>query len=251
MRGRFVNQAEIAMSDKSGQIRGVGLTVVLSCAFLLLSPMCGLAQQDTEQIDVPIVQSQSFRVPETLSIRVRLKNIAPDEPTPIKWRHGGEGQGGKVHRGVFPKLGVPADAPVEAHTLPVGQWSAPVPLVSLAERFSEKFFLTITAGNPGKTVDRTTGRRGGYSTDVTFEFEFSFGNDVIKKFTTEGPDGGTATIVIPVYRLVEGVEPNSPAFIEELTDVLGYARRRAEALENLPWANWPLPRKYAIIKNVG
>jgi len=74
---------------------------------------------------------------------------------------------------------------------------------------------------------------------------------MIKKFTAKGPDGGTVTIVVPVYRLVEGVQPNSPAFTEELTDVLSYARRRAEALENLPWANWPLPRRYAVINNVG
>ncbi|MBC8217348.1 MAG: hypothetical protein H8E73_02680 [Planctomycetes bacterium] len=121
----------------------------------------------------------------------------------------------------------------------------------MAKRFSGKFFLTITAGNPGKTVDRTTGRRGGYSTDVVFEFEFRSGDEMIKKFTAKGPDGGTATIVIPVYRLVEGVEPNSPRFIEELTDVLGYAQRRAEGLENLSWASWPLPRKYDVINNVG
>jgi len=239
------------MSDKNSQIRGVRLATVMASVLLLVSAICGLAQQDTEQIDVPIRRSRSFRVPDKLTVRVRLKNIAPEEPTPIKWRHGGEGQGGEVSRGVFPKVGVPTDASAEAHTLSVGQWSAPVPLVSLAKRFSEKFFLTITAGNPGRTVDRNTGRRGGYSTDVIFEFEFRFGDEVIKKFTAEGPDGGTVTIVIPVYRLVEGVEPSSPEFIEELTDVLGYARRRAKALENLPWANWPLPRKYAIINNVG
>ncbi len=239
------------MSEKSSQIRGVKLTTILSSVALLASAICGFSQQDTEQIDIPISRSLSFRVPDNLTVRVRLKGITPEEPTLIKWRHGGEGQGGKVYRGVFPKVGVPADAPVEAHTLSVGQWSAPVPLVSLAERFSEKFFLTITAGNPGKILDRTTGRRGGYSTDVAFEFEFRFGNEVIKTFTAEGPDGGTATIMIPVYHLVEGVEPNSPEFVEELTDVLGYARRRAKSLENLPWANWPLPRKYAIINNVG
>jgi hypothetical protein len=32
---------------------------------------------------------------------------------------------------------------------------------------------------------------------------------------------------------------------------LEYAQRRAELLENLPWADWPLPRKYALINNVG
>jgi hypothetical protein len=225
--------------------------MILLCVFLLLPPMRSLARQDTEQIDLPIVQPQPFRIPETLTIQVCLKNISPEAPTPIRWRHGGEGQGGEVYRGVFPKVGVAAGAPAEAHTLLVGQWSAPVQLVSLAERFSEKFFLTITAGNPGKTADRKTGRRDGHSTDVTFEFEFRFADEVIKTFTAEGPDGGTVTIVIPVHRLVEGVEPTSPEFARELTDVLVYARRRAEALEKLPWVGWPLPRKYAIINNIG
>jgi len=218
---------------------------------LLLSAMCGFAQQDTEQIDVPILRSAAFQVPDNLTLRVRLKSITPEEPTPIEWRHGGEGQGGQVIRGVFAKTGVPADARPEANALPVGQWSAPLPIASLAKRFPERFFLTITAGNPGKTVDRTTGRRGGHSTNVTFEFEFRSGDDMIKTFTSQGPDGGTTTLVIPFYRLTEGVGPDSPEFTEELTDVLGYAQRRAEALERLPWANWLLPRKYAIINNIG
>lgn len=233
------------------QKRGFGFAIVLFCVFLPLPLTRSLARQDTEQIDLQIIRSQPFRIPDTLTLRVRLKNISPKEPMPIRWRYGGEGQGGEVYRGVFPKPGVNADAPAEAHTLPVGRWSAPIRLASIVERISEKFFLTVTAGNPGKIIDRGTRRRGGYSTDVTFEFEFLLGDQVIKRFTTEGPDGGTATIVIPFYRLVEGAEPVSPEFVDELTDVLSYARNRDEALENLPWADWPLPRKYAIINNVG
>lgn len=246
-----VNQTATAASEMSRRIRGLGLRVFLPCVFLLVFLPCVLAREDTEQIDVPIIRSLPYRVPDGLSVRVRITSISPDEPMPIRWRHGGEGQGGNVYSGFFPKVSVPKDAPADAHTLRVGEWSAPVALVSMAERFSEKFFLTITAGRPGRTVDRITGRRGEYSTDVVFEFEFRFGEDVIKRLTAKGPDGGTVTIVVPVYRLVEGVDPRSPQFVEELTDVLGYARRRAETLENLPWADWPLPEKYAVINNVG
>jgi len=251
MEDMIVRKAASTAGCAGRQSECVGLTITLSCALLLLLPLPSLAGRDTEQIDLPIVQSQPFRIPETLTLRVRLKRISPETATPIQWRHGGEGQGGEVYRGVFPKAGIPAGAPAEAHALSVGQWSAPVRILSMAKRFSDKFFLTITAGNPGKTVDRATGRRGGYSTDVTFEFEFRLGDQVVKTFTTEGPDGGTATVVIPVYRLVEGVEPTSPEFVDELTDVLGYARRRAQTLESLPWADWPVPSKYAIINNVG
>ncbi len=239
------------MALPRNQKRSFGFAIVLFYVFLLLPQTRSLARQDTEQTDLPVIRSQPFRIPDMLTLRVRLKKISPEEPTPIRWRYGGEGQGGKVYRGIFPKPGVGTDAPAEANTLPVGRWSAPLKLASMVQRLPEKFFLTITAGNPGKVIDRKTRRRGGYSTDVTFEFEFRFGDEIIKRFTSEGPDGGTATIVIPFYRLVEAVEPTSPEFVGELTDVLGYAKRRAEALEHLPWADWPLPKKYAVINNVG
>ncbi len=232
-------------------MRDVRFVIITLIAFLLVSAKLVFAQADTEQIDLPILKSQSFRVPDDLAVRVRLKSITPAEPTLIEWRHGGEGQGGEVIHGVFAKVGVPADAPAEAHKMQAGQWSEPVTIVSMARRFSEKFFLTVTTGNPGRTVDRNTGRRGEYSTGVVFEFEFFAGKQSIKKFTVEGPDGGTATIVIPLYRLIEGIEPNSSEFLAELTGVLEYARRRAELLESLPWANWPLPKRYSIINNAG
>ncbi len=251
MKDMFISKTANMGDDNGRQDRVVELVMIFSCILALLSPSWSFARQDTEQIDLPIVQSQPFRIPETLTVRVRLLSITPQEPSAIRWRHGGEGQGGEVIRGVFPRVGVLSGTPVEAHALSLGQWSGPVQLVSLAERFSEKFFLTITAGNPGKIVNRKTRRMGGYSTDVIFEFEFRFGDEVIKTFAAKGPDGGTATIVIPVYRLVGGVGPTSPEFVEELTDVLGYAESRAEILESLPWADWSLPRKYAIINNVG
>jgi hypothetical protein len=215
-------------------------------ALLCLSAATAAAE---EQIDVPILPLRSYRVPDNLTLRVRLVRITPEEPTPIQWRHGGEGQGGDVVRGVFPKVDVPKASPPEAHALKPGEWSGPVAVASLKKKLPERFFLTVTAGRPGKRVDRTTGRRDGYSTNAAFEFEFRVGQDVVKKFIAEGPDGGTVTIVIPAYRLVEGVEPNAPEFTEELTDVLGYAERRVELLEGLPWADGPLPRKYAIVNN--
>ncbi len=219
-----------------------------SLTFLFLWAATTVAE---EQIDVPILRLRSYEVPDNLTLRVRLVRITPEEPTPIQWRHGGEGQGGEVVRGVFPKVDAPKTSPPEAHALKLREWSAPVAVVSLKKKLPERFFLTVTGGRSGKRVDRTTGRRDGYSTNAAFEFEFRVGQDVLKKFIAEGPDGGTVTIVIPAYRLVDGVEPNAPEFTEELTDVLGYAERRAEFLEGLPWADGPLPRKYAIINNVG
>jgi hypothetical protein len=73
----------------------------------------------------------------------------------------------------------------------------------------------------------------------------------VKTFSVNGPDGGTATILIPAYLLVGDTKPDDPTFLDQLTGVLEYARRRAKFLENLPWADGPLPTKYAIVNNAG
>lgn len=72
------------MDNKNGQIISFGYMIVFSCIFLLMTPICGLARQDTEQINVLIFLSQSFQVPENLTVRARLTDIAPEEPTPIQ-----------------------------------------------------------------------------------------------------------------------------------------------------------------------
>lgn len=230
--------------------RSPGLRELFVVLVALTAPPAA-AQVDTEQVDVHIERAIPIAVPDDLSVRVRLTAVAPDEPSVIRWRYGGEGQGGDVIRGVFPKPGVGDGTDDEAHRLSTGEWSAPLPVVSLTRRFPEKLFLTVTAGNSGRVVDRTTRRRGGYSTDVVFQFEFTYQGKVVKTFDVRGPDGGTATIVIPTYLLVGETKPDNPRFLAELTGVLEYAQRRAEFLENLPWADWPLPKKYAIVNNVG
>ncbi|MHC4399778.1 MAG: hypothetical protein ACYTG0_08870, partial [Planctomycetota bacterium] len=212
-------------------------------------PAVGAA--DSEQIDVAIVRADPIEVPADFTMRARLTAITPEEPTPIRWRYGGEGQGGSVVRGRFHKVGVDPNEADEAHRLDVGEWSAPTPVASLAERFPKKLFLTVTAGNPGRVIDRETRRRGEHSTGVVFQLEFRCQGKVVKTLKVNGPHGGTATIVIPAYRLVGHASPSSPEFLSELSGVLEYATRRAEFLESLPWADGPLPKKYAVVNNVG
>jgi hypothetical protein len=232
--------------SKKRRLSSAALAAIFCSAALIAGP--AWAQPDTEQIDVTIVKAEPHGAPEGLSMRARLAAITPAEPSEIRWRYGGEGQGGEVSRGVFPKPGAAADA---EQTLDVGQWSAPVDVVSLVKgRFPAKFFLTVTAGRPGRTVDRITRELAGYSTDVVFEFEFSYGGKVVKRLSEKGPDGGTVTLVVPAYRLVGDVQPDSPAFLDELCGVLQYAQRRAEMLEGLPWGGGPLPKKYVLINNV-
>ena len=223
--------------------------VVVASLWAHFSQAAPQRQADTEQIDLPVVRSAAFRPPEGLSLRVRVVQLTPREPTAVAWRHGGEGQGGDVIRGRFGKPGTEADRdPI----LDVGQWSTPTEVLSLVEgSFPGKLFLTVTAGRPGRVVDRVTGRQEGYSTDVVFEFEFLYRDRVVKRFSEAGPDGGTATIVIPAYCLVGDVRPDSPEFLDELGGVLEYATRRAEFLEGLPWAEGPLPQKYVVVNNAG
>lgn len=203
---------------------------------------------DTAQIDKHLVK-EAHRAPRGLLMRARLKNITPAKPTEIHWRYGGEGQGGKVIRGRFPKA---KSANGNGQKLQVGEWSGAVDVAAImGRRVPRRFFLTVTAGIPGRVVDRITRRRAGYSKDVLFEFEFRYGGRVVKTLTASGPNGGTVTLVIPAYRLVGKVQPDSPAFLNELTGVLEYVRRRAKRLESLPWAGGPLPKKYAVVNNVG
>ena len=161
--------------------RSPGLRELLVVLVALTAPPAA-AQMDTEQVDVHIERAIPIEVPDDFSVRVRLTAVTPDEPSVIRWRYGGEGQGGDVVRGVFPKPGVPDRAADDVHRLPTGHWSASVPVVSLARRFPKKLFLTVTAGNPGRVVDRITRRRGGYSTDVVFQFEFTYQGKVVKTF---------------------------------------------------------------------
>lgn len=231
----------------TGSLAFSGRSVCIFTAAILLSVEPGVGQQ---QID-KLTPDEPIQILEDVTIRARLKAITPSEPSVIRWRYGGEGQGGEVIRGIFTKPGVPEDASDERHVLEVGQWSSPRELASMAKRLPAKFFLTVTAGNPGSVVDRITRQRGGFSTDVVFEFEFAYRGRVVKTIAVEGPDGGTATIVVPAYRLTGDALPDSQAFVSELTGVLEYATRRAELLESLPWAEWPLPKKYAIVNNVG
>ncbi len=220
------------------------IAVAMGCCWFS-GRLLALAQ---EQVDRPSVERGVHRAPDGLLMRVRIKAISPSEPSEIHWRYGGEGQGGEVIRGIFaspqPQHG--------KHLLAVGQWSEWLPVTSLVKgRFPAKLFLTVTAGRSGRVKDRVTRELTDYSTDVQFEFEFSYEDKTVKSFVEEGPHGGTATIVIPAYRLVGEVTPGSTEFLQELSGVLEYAQRRAEYLESLPWASWPLPKKYVLINNIG
>jgi len=73
--------------------RSPGLRELFVVLVALTAPPAA-AQVDTEQVDVHIERAIPIAVPDDLSVRVRLTAVAPDEPSVIRWRYGGEGQGG-------------------------------------------------------------------------------------------------------------------------------------------------------------
>jgi len=228
---------------------GISLPGRLACCLILgtamLSrygpPLLG-GENKGAQVDVLVVD-ESWTVAKELTVRARVTAITPAEPTSIRWRHGGEGLGGRVTRGTLPEK------------LDVGQWSQAVPVASLVRGgFPSKLFLTFMVGRGGRLKPRTRG--GGFETeggskDVEVEFEFSYKGKALKRFKEAGYDGGTVGIVIPAYRLTGGKTPESAEFLDELSGLLEYVRRRAEKLEGLPWAKKRLPELFAIVTDLG
>ena len=72
------------MHESSYHTRAFGRAVALACLSVLLFPVFGLAQQDKEQIDVPILRLGSYKVPDNLTLQVRLERITPEEATAIQ-----------------------------------------------------------------------------------------------------------------------------------------------------------------------
>jgi hypothetical protein len=186
---------------------------------------------DRGQIDVVQKRSEGGVLPEDFTFRARLVSIHPEERTDLNWRYGGEAQGGNVFSGT---LGT---------NLALGQWTVPVPVLSLARgKFPPAFmnriwFITFTSSQ------RTT-------RSFEVEFEFSFQGQVVKNFKEAAPKGATVGLAIPHFRLAGGRTPDDPLFRSELCGLLQYAERRAAVMEKLPWANWPLPRKFMVVSDV-
>ena len=216
--------------------------LALLCAGAALAAACeGLASAapaDTAQVDVATPDGAAV-MPDGFTVRARVAAMKPAEPTAIAWRHGGEGLGGEVTRGTL------------AANVAIGEWTPAAPVKSFAKgRFPNRLFVTFMAGRGGKSSGRGEAKTG-FSTGVTLEFEFAHNGKVLKTLREVGPDGGTVTLLIPAYKLAGGRTPEDPAFLDELTGVLEYARRRADSLEKLPWAAWPVPKKFMILTDVG
>lgn len=211
------------------------------------------AGADTAQVDVIEIKGEKTTLPEDFTFRARVTAMQPQEKMDLNWRYGGEAMGGDVYSGTLGK------------ELAVNQWTESIPLISLAKvpvkpagdakdakdakeaapKFEVKFppayqnrvwFITVTSGNKA-------------TKSMEVEFEFSYKGKVVKTFKEAAPNGPTLGIAIPHYRLA-GKEPTDPQFLTELGGLLSYASRRADYIESLPWAKWPLPKKLMVVSDV-
>lgn len=196
---------------------------------------------DRGAIDVATQERTGLMVPD-LMVRSRVTAITPAKPVVIHYRYGGEGLGGNKGDGAF------------GADLDVGEWSPAVPVVSLYKgrptEYPQRFFITVSAGEGGRPVrgrpDHSNLMSGG-STGAEFEFEFSWRGKVLKTIKEPAPDGGTAGLFIPAYRLADNRNPDDPAFLSELNGLLAYANQRADRLGASPFAKGPFPNLYPIV----
>ncbi len=196
-----------------------------------------------------------------IMVRVRIAEMAPAMYARIKWHWGGQGittaettageltavpplpvpdaaQQGEGQDYIFEKLKNGSQLWVKK-----GVWLPPVPL----SHFKLQGLPFITFAVHGKPT-----RRGEAPKDVVqscaLEFEFSYQGQVIKTFKEIGPDGPLVSVVIPVRKLGENRSP-TPEFLDELGGLSQYSQRRLDFVKTLPWANRPLPKKYAIVSD--
>lgn len=200
----------------------------LLLAFFITS---ALAQVDTEQVDIGTVEGAAWSVPADLALRVRVKSLAPVEPTEIQWRWGGEGTGGEVVRGTLAKD---------------GDWSEPVKMLALRkEPWPRTWFMTFWAGRKIKYASPTDRTPVDYTTNVVLEFEVSLAGQAIKTFTEAAPEGNVVSLALCPERW------NGTNYAAGIMGLLDYVKLRADHMEKLPWGKDALPKKFAIVTDFG
>lgn len=243
------------------------LAAVSVCVYfaVISSPSIVRAQSERPDVNVEVQETNGYVTPDDLFLRARVTAMTPKSPVKITWHHGGQGLGGVVVGGGFASAVGKTEMELggsDGESVAVGEWTAKLSIKALAHgKVPGRLFVTMVATPVG-------GRAA--VKNVVFEFEFSYKGKVIKTFKEAAPDGPTATILIPA-NLVAGKTPEElsksfienaklgdkapddfgKAFIEKLTGLEAYVVKRAETLEALPWAAWPLPRKFAFVNDIG
>ena len=169
-----------------------------------------------------------------MTLRVRVTKVVPEQPAlRVHWRRGGEGLGGAVTHGDF-------KAEDGSATIPVGEWTTPLPLETVVGRPRAWEFPTITVYPPGEA-----GSPDGTPSEVAVEFEFAEAGKVFKTFEEAAPKGSTVGFTFPGDALTDGGAAN-PDFTSRLQGISGHARTRREFVEDL-FPEPASPRLFGII----
>lgn len=222
------------------------LLILTGC--FLLAAVAAPAQQPDDPVDRELTEELSPRermaqARETRdrflkdwSVRVRLTTGTPAIPVDIEWRHGGEGLGGDVKRGLF------------CRQLPPAEWSAPKTFGELIDRVPRGLTLTFVAY---ADYDKRSGRNAAPPIQsCTMEFEFRHQDEVLRRIVVLAPDGATASVMIFGDILTGEAKPTAAIAAQGILSLLERARWRAALLEGLPWKDGPFPKKYMIVTDL-
>jgi hypothetical protein len=145
------------------------------------------------------------------------------------------------------------EEPGKAYTylwLKPGIWSPAVPIQLLGAAP----VIRVLGMNPGK-VDKRRGASAHENvpaaiTNVTVEFEILYRGKSLKTFSERATEGNIILIRLGLRHLFDRdgqSRPPGPEFLAESQGIEEYARQRADALEALPWAKGPLPKRYIFM----
>jgi len=202
---------------------------------LAILALPAFAQEQVDKLDIPKVGV----LPVTgMGVRARVLKVTPEQPAArLDWRRGGEGLGGTVTRGRFTSADLLGD-------LPVGTWSAPLPVDTVFGKGRGWEFATVVVTPVAK------GKAGELVESVEVELEFSEKGKPFKTVLEKSPKGATVGFAFPGM-LLTAKGGSDPTFVEGIRGLSDYARLRRETLEK----QFPEPMKplkhFAIIGHIG
>ncbi len=212
------------------------LVALLPCAFLAAAPL-----HSQDQVDLGDKVARGSGAVSRLTFRIRVVKTVPEQSVVrVSWRHGGEGLGGMVVKGVF-------TSEAQVPDLALNAWSAWVPVAGVVGNVRGFGFATLVVAS--QPTDSAKAPKAGQAiSETAVEFEFAESGKVFKSFTETAPKGATVGFAFPGAALGEKVNAD---FIAQLNGLSGHAHARREGLEKLFPEPSPMPKLFGVIGHLG
>ncbi len=208
---------------------------------LLLSLFCLTPLLAQEQIDKADARGKAAAAVGSLTFRVRVTKVVPEQQTVrIAWRRGGEGLGGTVVKGTF-------SSEEKLPQIPPGTWTEWVAMKDVVGAARGWEFPSVVVTSEPIVKGKST-KPGELVGDIAVEFEFAEKGTVIKKFTETAPKGATVGFAFPGSALGEKVTPD---FAAQVNGLSMHARLRRERLEKAFPDAAPMPKLFGVIGHIG